>query len=183
MSRKSKNYETLQISPQRQMFLFLWISLFCVLFFCVLFDSVYSSCACSHNLGIAQKRANDHTGNCIVVFASKPCWCYLVGPMRNGCVNQPKNGQSSGRFGASQTHSFTAVWASRGGKLQEQTNCSSGARHNFNQAFFIFSGRIHSEQEIKEMPRACSEQWQWVRLPTGPAEMHWTEMVHHKRAL
>lgn len=105
-----------------------------------------------------------------------------AGPNEDGGVIQPKRPE----LGALQLHTSLSIHSSVGLKEASyivHTNCSSGAQHNFHQPAFIFSGRIHSEQEIKEMPRACSEQWQWVWLPTGSAEMHRTEMVHHKRAV
>ncbi len=79
------------------------------------------------------------------------------GPNEEGSVIQPKCPE----LRALQQLTSASIHSSVG--LEEasyivHTNCSSGARHNFNQPAFIFSGRIHSEQEIKEMPRARSEQ-------------------------
>lgn len=71
-------------------------------------------------------------------------------------VNQPKHPKL-------RAHQLTSISIHSSVGLKETSyivhiNCSSGAQHNFNQLAFIFSGRIHSEQEIKEMPRACCKQ-------------------------
>lgn len=69
---------------------FFWSSLFIL---CILFQS--------------WKKANDYPGNCIVVFALKPCWCYLVSPMRKVewiSQNAPELRSSS------HPYPFRAVW-------------------------------------------------------------------------
>lgn len=79
------------------------------------------------------------------------------GPNEDGSVNQPKRPE----LRAPQQQTSISIHSTVGLKEASyivHTNCSSRAQHNFNQPAFIFSGRIHSEQEIKEMPRACSEQ-------------------------
>ncbi len=79
------------------------------------------------------------------------------GPNENSSVNQPKRPELRvlQQLAAVAIHSTVGLTEA---SYIVHTNCSSGARRNFNQPAFIFSGRIHSKQEIKEMPRACSEQ-------------------------
>lgn len=78
------------------------------------------------------------------------------GPYEDGSVNQPKRPELRA------LQQFTSVSIQSGVGLKEASLLCAQivllALHNFNQPAFIFSGRIHSEQEIKEMPRACSEQ-------------------------
>lgn len=81
-----------------------------VLFLCLLFFFwAFSSDAFSSNLGPSRDKANDYSGNCIVVFALKPRWCYLVGPMWMA-VWISQSAPSWGRFSNSHPYPFTAVW-------------------------------------------------------------------------
>lgn len=80
------------------------------------------------------------------------------GPSEDGSVNQPKTPRAHGTSAAYIPIRLQQCGLKGGEIYIVCTNRSSGGRHNFNQCAFIFSGRIHSEQEIKEMPRAFSEQ-------------------------
>lgn len=82
-----------------------------VLFLCVSFSSFkpFSSRLFSSNLGQAREKTNDYSGNCIVVFALKLCWCYLLGPMRV-VVWISQNANSTGCFRGLHPYPFKAVW-------------------------------------------------------------------------